>query len=86
MTRSGRAFFVLISTAFLLVALSALWPKEALAQCPLCRAGLERGGEQTARTMNSAIILLLIPPVAIFCSIFGIAYKKIKEDDQDDGQ
>ena len=33
--------------------------------------------------MNLAILVLLIPPVAIFCSIFGVAYKKIKKDDKD---
>ena len=87
MTRGRRSFFVLFGVMFLIIMLSALWPEGAAAQCPLCRAGLERGGEQTARTINSAILVLLIPPVAIFCSIFGVAYKKFKEDDVgDDGE
>jgi hypothetical protein len=83
MTRRGRAFSILFITAFLVVALSALWPAGALAQCPLCRTALQNGGEQTARTINSAILVLLIPPVAIFCSIFGVAYRKIKKDDKE---
>ncbi len=69
--------------AVVLLALFALWPESAVAQCPLCRAGLEQGGGQTARTMNYAILVLLIPPVAIFCSIFAIAYKNINKDDKE---
>jgi hypothetical protein len=75
---------ILFIAAFLLVALSALWPDAVYAQCPLCRAGLMSGGERTARTMNVAVVVLLIPPVSIFCSIFAVAYKKIKKDDEGD--
>ncbi len=49
---------------------------EALAQCALCRTGLKDAGEATARTMNLGIIILLIPPVAIFCTIFAVAYRR----------
>ena len=31
--------------------------------------------------MNIAILVLLIPPVSVFCSIFAIAYKKRKGDE-----
>ncbi len=48
----------------------------ALAQCALCRTALKDAGEATARTMNLGIIILLIPPVAIFCTIFAVAYRK----------
>lgn len=66
----------------MLAALAAAWPEAALAQCPLCRSGLQEGGEQTARTMNLAIVVLLIPPVSIFCTIFAVAYRKAKGDDE----
>jgi hypothetical protein len=82
MFRRRHAFFIFVVAALLLVALSALLPEAAYAQCPLCRAGLMNGGERTARTMNFAIIVLLIPPVSIFCSFFVVAYKKIKKDDK----
>jgi hypothetical protein len=44
---------------------------------------LENGGEATARTMNLGIIVLLIPPVAIFCTIFAVAYRKGHGADDD---
>jgi hypothetical protein len=77
-----HTFFIFLVAALLLVAASALTPEAAYAQCPLCRAGLMNGGERTARTMNFAILVLLIPPVSIFCSFFVVAYKKIKNDDK----
>ena len=67
-----------------LAALALLLPPEALAQCPLCRAGLMNAGDRTASTMNLAIVVLLIPPVSIFCTIFAVAYRKRKGDGGDD--
>ena len=64
------------------LALSAAAAVCAEAQCALCRAGLEKAGEQTARTLNLGIVVLLIPPVAIFCTIFVAAYRKAKDDEQ----
>ncbi len=63
--------------------LAALWcaPAPAAAQCPLCRTALQDAGDKTARTMNLAILVLLIPPVSIFCTIFAVAYMKRKGDD-----
>ena len=65
----------------------AAWPAAAAAQCPLCRSALQGEGDTTARTMNLAIVVLLIPPVSIFCTIFAVAYKKRKggDDEEDDG-
>ncbi len=53
----------------------------ASAQCALCRAGLEKAGEATAHAINLGILVLLVPPVAIFCTIFAAAYRKSKGDD-----
>jgi heme/copper-type cytochrome/quinol oxidase subunit 2 len=76
---------LLFSVALLAVASLALFlPSEALAQCPLCRAGLMNGDDRTARTMNLAIVVLLIPPVSIFCTIFAVAYRRRKGDGDDD--
>jgi len=73
------------SAALAVVAVLAfLLTPETLAQCPLCRAGLMDAGDRTARTMNLAIVVLLIPPVSIFCTIFAVAYKKRKGDGEDD--
>jgi heme/copper-type cytochrome/quinol oxidase subunit 2 len=65
------------AAAYLLAALLA-WPAAAAAQCPLCRTAVQQAGDQTARTMNLAILVLLIPPVSIFCTIFAVAYRKRK--------
>lgn len=78
MIKRERAVPVLLAAMMFVVGLAILWPSEAQAQCALCRSGLQ--DNMTAKTINTAIIVLLIPPVAIFCSIFGIAYKKIRED------
>ena len=72
---------VVFAAALALAALAAVWPESALAQCPLCRSALQNAGDTTARTMNLAIVVLLIPPVSIFCAIFAVAYKKSKGDE-----
>jgi heme/copper-type cytochrome/quinol oxidase subunit 2 len=80
-----RRQILLFSAALAAVALAALLlPADALAQCPLCRAALENGGDKTARTMNLAIVVLLIPPVSIFCTLFAVAYRRRKGDGDDD--
>ena len=71
--------------ALVLCALAALAPAAAGAQCPLCRSGLDQAGDKTARTMNLAILVLLIPPVSIFCTIFAVAYRRRQGDGDDDG-
>ena len=70
--------------ALALCALAALAPAPASAQCPLCRSAVQQAGDQTARTLNLAILVLLIPPVSIFCTIFAVAYRKRKGHDEDD--
>ncbi|HYH86856.1 MAG TPA: hypothetical protein VEX60_15495 [Pyrinomonadaceae bacterium] len=82
MAEHRRALFVLFAVMLAATTLAVLLPADAQAQCALCRTGLQNG-DGTARTMNLAILVLLIPPVAIFCSIFGVAYKKIKKDDKE---
>ena len=63
--------------------LAAVWASPAAAQCPLCRSALQQAGDTTASTMNLAILVLLIPPVSIFCTIFAVAYRKRKGDEED---
>jgi heme/copper-type cytochrome/quinol oxidase subunit 2 len=81
--RLGRKFRLAAAAALVLAALWG-WPAPARAQCPLCRTAVQQSGDQTARTMNLAILVLLVPPVSIFCTIFVVAYKKRKGDDEDD--
>lgn len=83
MNRRRKTVYYFLLAALALAALSALYPAGALAQCPMCRAGLEHGGEAT-QSLNYGILVLLVPPVAIFCSIFAVAYKKVKGEEGDE--
>jgi hypothetical protein len=75
------------AAAALLLAALCVSPATAAAQCPLCRSALQDAGDKTARTMNLAILVLLIPPVSIFCTIFAVAYRRRQGEDGgfDDG-
>ena len=72
MTRRGATLLILAVAAGAYLLLS---PPEAFAQCAMCRMGVEAGGEKAARTMNLAMLVLLVPPVSIFCSAFALVYK-----------
>ncbi len=80
LSRTAASNILVAAAALALAALAAAWPEAALAQCPLCRSGVEQAGEQTARTINLAIVVLLVPPVSIFCAIFAVLYKQAKGD------
>lgn len=81
MSRTAVHFTLVFAAALALAALAAVWPEAAQAQCPLCRSAVEQAGEQTARTINLGIVVLLIPPVSIFCAIFAVAYKRSRGGD-----
>jgi uncharacterized membrane protein len=64
----------------LAVLVLALFTMPAFAQCSMCRVTLEGGSSAAmARSLNLGIIVLLIPPVAIFCAVFITAYRRAKE-------
>ena len=48
---------------------------EALAQCAMCKASAAGLDSVSARQLNISTLILLCPPVAIFCAIFVVAYK-----------
>lgn len=55
-----------------------------LAQCAMCRASL--AGSNNAffiRNFNIGVLVLLTPPVAIFCSIFVILKRNGRTNGQD---
>ena len=64
----------------LLVALAAaavlLFAVPADAQCSMCRAALNGSSNaRFIRGLNIGVLVLLIPPVTIFCSIFVLLRK-----------
>lgn len=60
--------------------LLCFWSLPVWAQCAMCRAAFNgANGAALAKSMNRGIIVLLIPPVAIFCAIFITAIKYRKD-------
>ncbi len=58
-------------------------PEDALAQCAMCKASAANLDSVSARNLNISTLILLCPPVAIFCAIFVIAYKHRNSPDDD---
>lgn len=57
--------------------LGALSAGSALAQCVMCRASIGQNS-LFARNLNIGVLVLLAPPVAMFCTIFVLAYRHRK--------
>ena len=48
-----------------------------VAQCVMCRASLS-GNSSFVRNLNIGVLVLLVPPVSIFCTIFFLAFRHRK--------
>jgi hypothetical protein len=60
----------------LVVATVLLFAVSADAQCSMCRAALNGSNNaRFIRNLNLGVLVLLIPPVTIFCSIFVLLKK-----------
>lgn len=72
-------FFKTVWAMTVAAAMLALCSVPTSAQCAMCRAAFDgAGGAQMAKSLNQGIIVLWIPPVAIFCAIFITAFKRRK--------
>lgn len=71
MKRVVKPFFIILGVSLVL----ALGRTLALAQCAMCKVSAAASGSNAADTLNLAILVLLIPPVTIFCAIFIVAYR-----------
>ena len=81
LTKLKPALLVLVAFAFL-----AVFSTTALGQCSMCRSAL--AGSSNAffvRNFNIGVLVLLVPPVRIFCSIFVVLKRYKKTDDEDQG-
>ena len=75
MNRSWRRVLVLLVFA---VAVLLLANTYADAQCSMCRASLTSvTNSRFIRNFNIGVLVLLLPPVSIFCTIF-IALRKYR--------
>jgi len=75
----SRAVLLIIAAMAAVLMLSAA----AFGQCSMCRAAL--AGSNNAlfiRNFNIGVLVLLVPPVTIFCSIF-VALRRYKASDDE---
>lgn len=70
----------IIRTAVVAIALAVvyLWLSDStFAQCVMCRASLA-GNSSFVRNLNIGVVVLLAPPVGLFCAFFFIAFRNRK--------
>ena len=60
-------------------AISVLAPAAAAAQCVMCRASISTNSS-FVRNLNIGTLVLLVPPVSIFCTIFILAIRHRKSE------
>lgn len=54
----------------------------ASAQCAMCRASLTGANNASfIRNLNIGVLVLLVPPVTIFCSIFIVLKRRASDED-----
>ena len=68
---AARMLFLLA----LVAAAAVFCAPDALAQCAMCKATASSLDSISARQLNISTLILLCPPVAIFCAIIVVAYK-----------
>lgn len=68
------SLFVVVAALVLLLAADS-----SLAQCVMCRASIGTNSS-FIRNFNIGVLVLLIPPVSIFCTIFIVAFRHRKSE------
>lgn len=74
----SRAILMIIATMAAVFMLFA----PAVGQCSMCRAALAGSNALFIRNFNIGVLVLLVPPVTIFCSIF-VLLRRYKATDDD---
>ncbi len=63
----------------ILLLVAILLPQISEAQCAMCRAVLESGGDDsTARGINNGIVYLMAIPYVLIAGLFYFIYKKMR--------
>jgi hypothetical protein len=79
-TRFNRKLVVLIAVATVAVFMLST---SALGQCSMCKTALAGGNNALfIRNFNIGVLVLLVPPVTIFCSIF-VVLKRYRNSDEE---
>ena len=82
MNQSWRRVLVLLVFAAAVLLLAHTY---ADAQCSMCRASLNSvTNSRFIRNFNIGVLVLLVPPVSIFCSIFVVLRKYRTADNTDE--
>jgi hypothetical protein len=71
--KAHRAILIL-TLAAIAYACVFLFADSAFAQCVMCRASLGNNSS-FIRNFNIGVLVLLVPPVSLFCTIFVIAIR-----------
>jgi hypothetical protein len=77
MTGKTHRIVRLILIALAMASVCVWFSESALAQCVMCRASLG-ANSNFARHLNIGTLVLLVPPVSIFCAIFFLAFRHRK--------
>lgn len=67
----------IVAITAIVILCGLLWTDSTFAQCVMCRASLG-GNSSFVRNLNIGVLVLLVPPVSIFCTIFILAFRHRK--------
>jgi len=77
MSRSVKCLILMIAAGMALL----LLPLVAEAQCSMCRAVLSGSNNaRFIRNFNIGVLVLLVPPVSMFCTIFIVLRRHQREE------
>ena len=80
----GRHLWLAVVACAAAIAVLLAAGQTVSAQCAMCRSALA-GAPEAARLsaqLNLGVLVLLVPPVAIFCGIFYATFRKLKSRDE----
>jgi hypothetical protein len=77
MNETKKSLIRSVLAALAVSALLAVSSRSAIAQCVMCRASIGQNS-LFARNLNIGVLVLLVPPVAMFCTIFVLAFRHRK--------
>jgi len=77
-----KAFLIIVTVVAAVFMLST----SAVGQCSMCRTALTSANNALfVRNFNIGVLVLLVPPVTIFCSIFVVLKRYRTADDENNG-
>lgn len=74
---NSRRLIRIITLAAVVMAGVCLLADPVFAQCAMCRASIG-SNSSFIRNFNIGVLVLLVPPVSIFCTIFVVAMRHRK--------